>query len=134
VNGFGSRWKAFLVAVIVPNFELLQGPAEEHGLKGKAEENLAHPAVQKAVMDSLNATAKTAKLHGFEYLKAFHLEPKPFTIEANLLTPSFKLRRPDLKISYQKDLDRMYEETNAALEKAEKQKAAAAEKAAADKK
>lgn len=107
---YGDSFNSYLVAVIVPNLELLQGPAEEAGLQGPVRDQLQSPAVYRAVTDALTAEAKAAKLHGFEFIKHFYLESQPFTIENNLLTPSFKPRRPDLKVHYQAVIERLYAE------------------------
>ncbi|GER42231.1 long-chain-fatty-acid CoA ligase [Striga asiatica] len=49
-------------------------------------------------------------LRGFEMLRGVHLEPVPFDIDRDLVTPTFKLRRPQL-LSYYKDcIERMYTE------------------------
>jgi hypothetical protein len=37
-----------------------------------------------------------------------HLAPEPFTVENNMLTPTFKLKRPQAKAAYQQQLDDMY--------------------------
>lgn len=55
------------------------------------------------MLDVVNIT-----LQGFEFVKAIHLESEPFTIEANLMTPTFKLRRSDLKEHYQTVIDDLY--------------------------
>jgi long-chain acyl-CoA synthetase len=39
---------------------------------------------------------KLAQLRGFELLKAIYLDPSPFDIERDLVTPTFKLKRPQL--------------------------------------
>jgi long-subunit acyl-CoA synthetase (AMP-forming) len=39
---------------------------------------------------------------------AIYLAPEPFTVENNMLTPTFKLKRPQAKAAYQQQLDDMY--------------------------
>ena len=45
---------------------------------------------------------KECKLHGFEKVKDFYLSPEVFSVENNILTPTFKLKRNDAKKAYQK--------------------------------
>lgn len=46
----------------------------------------------------LNRVGKLDKLKGFELIKAVLLESVQFTVEDDLMTPSFKLRRPQLQV------------------------------------
>lgn len=41
------------------------------------------------------------QLKGFEIIKALHLDPVPFDMERDLLTPTFKKKRPQLQKYYQ---------------------------------
>ena len=36
------------------------------------------------------------QLKGFEFIKAIHLDPVPFDMDRDLLTPTFKKKRPQL--------------------------------------
>ena len=53
---------------------------------------------------------------GFELVKALYIESADalFSVENELLTPTFKLKRPQLQKKYQGEIDAMY----AALKKA----------------
>jgi long-chain acyl-CoA synthetase len=42
--------------------------------------------------------------------QAVTLIPEPFSVENGLLTPTFKLKRPQAKAAYQAVIDRMYDQ------------------------
>ncbi len=54
------------------------------------------------------ATGKAGKLKGFEIIKAIHLEPKVWSVDDDLLTPTFKFKRPMLQKKYQTVIDELY--------------------------
>ncbi|MEW5319600.1 MAG: hypothetical protein WDW38_010744 [Sanguina aurantia] len=68
----------------------------------------ASPKAVAHVMAALTATGKAEKLKGFEILKGLHLEPAQFTVEAELLTPTFKFKRPQLLTKYRPEIDALY--------------------------
>lgn len=49
-----------------------------------------------------------AQLRGFEQVQAIHLHPELFTVENNLLTPTFKLKRAPAKAHFQLQIDELY--------------------------
>ena len=40
---------------------------------------------------------------------AIHLHPEQFSIENGMMTPTFKVKRPQAKTAFQKQLDAMYD-------------------------
>jgi long-chain acyl-CoA synthetase len=115
---YGDSYQPKLVAVVVPKRAELEAWAASAGVKAGADGDYAAlcaaPAAAKWVLGELLAAAKADKLKGFERVAAVHLEPEPFGVEADLMTPTFKLKRPQLKKRYQGQIDAMY----AALEAA----------------
>ena len=55
-------------------------------------------------------------MNGFELPRAIHLEPVEFSVDNGFLTPSFKLKRPNLKKSYLDKIEELYATTDAHLE------------------
>jgi long-chain acyl-CoA synthetase len=51
---------------------------------------------------------RVAQLRGFEQVQAIHLHPDPMTVENGLLTPTFKLKRPQAKVQFQLQIDALY--------------------------
>ena len=111
---YGDSFKAELVGIVVPDPDVLLKWAGENGHAG---DDLATLCAKKEVVEfihaELNKTAKENKLKGFEFAKAIHVEPEPFSAENELLTPTFKPKRPQLKNHYQPQIDALYEHLQA---------------------
>ena len=61
-----------------------------------------------ALTAQVKAASKEAKLAGFEIPKRLHLEIEPWSVDNGMLTPTFKMKRNDLKKRYQAVLDDLY--------------------------
>eukprot|EP00899_Mesostigma_viride_P024273 jgi/Mesvir1/502/Mv11370-RA.1 len=107
---YGSSYQSSLVAVVVPNQPaLLAWAASTAEGKDKSFEEVCHLASARAhVTEELKNTGKAAKLKGFEFVKGVILEPRPFDVERDLMTPSFKKKRPQLQKYYQAGIDELY--------------------------
>ncbi|CAA0827607.1 Long chain acyl-CoA synthetase 2 [Striga hermonthica] len=111
---YGNSFESFLVAVAVPERKALEEWAENNQEKGDFKSFCENPKARKYILEELNITAKKHNLRGFEMLRGVHLEPVSFDIDRDLVTPTFKLRRPQL-LSYYKDcIERMYTEAKGA--------------------
>ncbi|KAK1360942.1 Long chain acyl-CoA synthetase 7, peroxisomal [Heracleum sosnowskyi] len=71
------------------------------------------PRARAAVLVDMDAVAQEAQLRNFEYAKAVTLVLEPFTLENGLLTPSFKIKRPQAKEYFYKAISDKYAELDA---------------------
>ncbi|DAZ93918.1 TPA: hypothetical protein N0F65_010120 [Lagenidium giganteum] len=106
----GDSLQSFLVGVVVPDSDAVKQWQQENG---KTDVSLAELCAndadfKDAVTRDMQAFAKQNGLHGFEMVKKLHLHPEQFTIEQDLLTPTFKLKRPQLRRHFQQQIDAMY--------------------------
>ncbi|VAI15631.1 unnamed protein product [Triticum turgidum subsp. durum] len=62
------------------------------------------PRAKAAVLADMDSIGKEAQLRGFEFAKAVTLVAEPFTVENGLLTPTFKVKRPQAKAYFTKEL------------------------------
>ncbi|KAJ8460676.1 hypothetical protein OPV22_033602 [Ensete ventricosum] len=109
---YGNSLESFLVGVVVPEKNSLEEWAAANEVKGSFEQLCKHPEARKHVLEELNHTARKHELKGFEMLKAVHLEPRPFDMERDLITPTFKLKRPQLLKHFKECIDGLYREAN----------------------
>ena len=109
---YGDSLQSCLVGVLVPDPEVAEAWAQERGLTGP-DATLSKVATnsefQKMVLADMARVAKEAQLRGFELVKALHFHPDPFSLEQGLITPTFKLKRPQLKAYFMEQLDKLYE-------------------------
>ncbi|ELR15814.1 acylCoA synthetase, putative [Acanthamoeba castellanii str. Neff] len=104
---YGSSLKASLVAVVVPDPEILLPWAKEKAIDGDLAELCRKDQVKKEIMASLKKAGEAAHLKGFERLADIHLEPEAFSSDNGLVTPTFKLKRPQLHEHYKEQIDTM---------------------------
>jgi len=105
---YGNSFENCLVAVVVPNEEKLLGWAKEKGIAGDYAAVCKTPEANAMILDELKTTGKAAKLKGFEIVKAVYLDHVQFSVDDDLLTPTFKLKRPQLLKHYQEQVDALY--------------------------
>eukprot|EP00798_Chlamydomonas_sp_ICE-L_P032544 gene32544-17261_t len=105
---FGDSLRAQLVALAIPDPEVLLPWAKERGLSANVEDLCKDPEVITAVLKSMQEEGRVAKLRGFEQIAAVHLIPEPFSVENGMMTPTFKIKRPQIRNKYQDCIDAMY--------------------------
>jgi long-chain acyl-CoA synthetase len=107
---YGKSTETFAIAIVVPDVD----NAKHWWAENKKSD---FPGLEAACQDKdfsdhikadMTAREKEAKLNGFEKAKKFHLSPEAFTVENNLLTPTFKLKRKDTREKYAKEIEAMY--------------------------
>ncbi|CAG8476589.1 401_t:CDS:10 [Ambispora gerdemannii] len=109
----GDSLRKSLVGIIVPNPELFIPWAQKAvggGENKHLQELSSNKQVQKALVLHLNQVGKQAGLNGFEQVKAIYIDTVPFSVENDLLTPTFKNKRQKIWGKYRKEIDRLYAE------------------------
>ncbi|EPS71028.1 hypothetical protein M569_03729, partial [Genlisea aurea] len=106
---YGNSFESFLVAVVNPNQAAVERWAADNGIpSGDLETLCSNPGVKDHILGELKRIAKEKKLKGFEIMKDVHIDPIPFDMERDLITPTFKKKRAQLLKYYQDVIDRMY--------------------------
>ncbi|KAI8389388.1 hypothetical protein BD560DRAFT_344284 [Blakeslea trispora] len=115
----GDSLQSELVAIIVPDPDNLNALVASklpkiHAKKLSFPELCKSPEVAALILEQLTKIGKKAELRGFEQAKAIYLESEPFAVENDLLTPTFKVKRPQAKKYYEKQINELYESLAAA--------------------
>lgn len=110
----GDSLQSTLVGIVVPDEPILVNWAKtQDDLKDKSFADLCkNDKVKKHILATIQKHGKDNDLKGFENVKNIYLESQQFTVENDLLTPSFKIKRNEVKNKYQKQIDAMYAEIN----------------------
>jgi long-chain acyl-CoA synthetase len=106
----GDRRK-FLVALLVPNFEKLERDAAQMGVSYHSKEELIeNPKVVELYQGEIDRFNKN--LDRQEKIRRFALLPRDFTIEADEITPSLKVKRKAIDTKYKPIIDQLYIDEN----------------------
>ncbi|KAL4024914.1 hypothetical protein IC575_013287 [Cucumis melo] len=108
---YGDSFNASLVAVVSVDLDTLKAWASSEGIKYNDLAQLCtDPRARAAVLAEMDAVGREAQLRGFEFAKAVTLVHEPFTLENGLLTPTFKIKRPQAKEYFANAISNMYAE------------------------
>eukprot|EP01012_Entosiphon_sulcatum_P031550 TRINITY_DN39_c0_g1_i6.p1 TRINITY_DN39_c0_g1~~TRINITY_DN39_c0_g1_i6.p1 ORF type:complete len:693 (-),score=171.64 TRINITY_DN39_c0_g1_i6:680-2758(-) len=105
---YGCSLYSSLVAIVVPNPDAIKAFAAEAGGPAERAAVCNNPDFKKLVQEDLAAVAKENKLFGFEKPRDIFLSAEPFTVENNMMTPTFKLKRKQAQDHFQPQIDVMY--------------------------
>ncbi|CAG7835931.1 unnamed protein product [Allacma fusca] len=102
---YGDSLEDFLVGIVVPDAEVLKAmyPAATDMLSLCKDRN-----VKAMIFNELTKLGRENGLKSFEQVKNIYLHPELFTIEQDLLTPTMKLKRPELKTFFEPQIKQMY--------------------------
>lgn len=109
---YGNSFEAFLVAVVNPSKQALEHWAQENGISTDFDSLCEDPRAKRYIVEELSKIAKEKKLKGFEFIKGVHLDPVPFDMERDLITPTYKKKRPQMLKYYQNAIDNLYKSGN----------------------
>ncbi|PKA62940.1 Long chain acyl-CoA synthetase 7, peroxisomal [Apostasia shenzhenica] len=108
---YGDSFNSCLVAVVAVEPDMLKAWAAAQGIQYDSLQQLcSDPRARAAMLSEMDDIGKQAELRGFEFAKAVTLVAEPFTIENGLLTPTFKIKRPQAKAYFAKEIADMYAE------------------------
>ena len=89
----GDPIESYLVAIVVPDMEAIA----DHNMSGD---------VREYILKQITKVAKEAKLHGYEIPKKIYLEEDG--VPEEIMTPTFKVKRPVAKRYYSDKIKAMY--------------------------
>jgi long-chain acyl-CoA synthetase len=100
--------KSYLTALVVPNWDNVRRALEaaQTPLAGSDEVLARHPAVKALLRGKLDAALKDVA--SWEQVKDFAILPRPFSVAADELTVSLKLRRAVIAEHYARELAELY--------------------------
>ncbi|XP_059180384.1 long-chain-fatty-acid--CoA ligase 5 [Centropristis striata] len=104
----GDSLQSCLIAVVVPDPDVLPGFAKDLGCHGSVEELCKNTAIKKAILSEMTKLGREAGLKSFEQVKDLYVHPEQFTIENGLLTPTLKAKRAELKALFQPQIEKLY--------------------------
>jgi len=116
----GDSLKSFIVAIAVPDAEVLEAWAQKNGIEGDIKQLCQNETVYNTVFEDVLTKGREGGLNSLEQVKKIYLHPEMFSIENGLLTPTLKARRPEILRTFKAEIERLYEQVEAEMELAKK--------------
>lgn len=122
---YGDSFQTYLVAIIVPDIDVVMKWNNDRHTTTPTSTQKEQEAVfnqlckekqlNSDILEDIQLTSNKAGLHGFEKVRAIYIDAEPFSVENGLVTPTFKLKRPQLREYYQKEIDSLYQKLSSTI-------------------
>ncbi|KAG0207909.1 hypothetical protein BGX28_000993 [Mortierella sp. GBA30] len=116
----GDSLESTLVSVVIPEPETflpfanaLAGASVQAGDVEGLSKLCKDPKVRNAVLKELEKAGKAGALRGFEFVKRVYLTTDAFSVDNGMMTPTFKVRRPQVAEYFKEQIKAMYDEIHA---------------------
>eukprot|EP01130_Rhizamoeba_saxonica_P013861 TRINITY_DN5966_c0_g1_i1.p1 TRINITY_DN5966_c0_g1~~TRINITY_DN5966_c0_g1_i1.p1 ORF type:complete len:604 (-),score=135.99 TRINITY_DN5966_c0_g1_i1:40-1851(-) len=107
---YGNSFQSYLVAIIIPDEDVLAMFAQSNNLNGTYEDLCRDESIKRAIFNDLTLVAEENKLKGFEKIKNIYLDHEMWTPENELLTPTMKMKRSVIFKAYEPIIEQLYQE------------------------
>ncbi|CAD5112926.1 DgyrCDS2133 [Dimorphilus gyrociliatus] len=117
----GDSMKTCTVAIVVPDEETVMPWAKKNKLNGTFQEVCENEKLREVILADMRREGKKENAKSYEQIKAIKLITELFSVENNILTPTFKLKRAMARKIFKNDVDTLYEELDAIEKKAQEE-------------
>jgi len=108
---YGDSFQSYLVAIVVPDEEPVRAWANKTNVAEATapfSELCKSDQLKDKILSEVWQMSKLNGLQGFETVRGVYLDPNIFSVDNGLVTPTFKLKRPQLKDYYSEQIEEMY--------------------------
>ena len=109
---YGDSLQNSLVAIVVPNEEMALAWAKNQDDSRLAQASFADVCksekLNSYLLKEIRQLSKEGNLNSLEVVKAIHIESEQFSVENGLLTPTFKMKRKQMKDKYEREIEQLY--------------------------
>merc|ERR1712176_564293 len=110
---YGDSFKNACVAVVFPEEEAVMAWGAQNGQTGDFAALCRLPELKAHIKEGMDKLAKEKKLSSLEKPKVFTLWTELCSVENNMLTATFKMKRNVVRDAFKAQIDEMYVEVEA---------------------
>lgn len=104
---YGNSLQSYLVAIVVPDKMFVEPETKRLGLEDWVSA-CEDDRIKSLVLEDIHQTGRRLGLNSIEQVKRIHLLPYPITPDMGLLTPTFKMKRKELRDFFGDILESLY--------------------------